>query len=48
MAKRLESLIDLNTTLARIGGDEFVILLPDVQSTTVVDAIATCLIIKSP
>ncbi|MDI4670782.1 EAL domain-containing protein [Pseudoalteromonas shioyasakiensis] len=44
VAKRLESLIDLNTTLARIGGDEFVILLPDVQSTSAIDAIASDII----
>lgn len=41
VAKRLESLIDLSMTLARIGGDEFVILIPEVKATTAVDAIAS-------
>ena len=40
VANRLESLLDLNTTLARIGGDEFVVLIPDVKSTSNVDSIA--------
>jgi diguanylate cyclase (GGDEF)-like protein/PAS domain S-box-containing protein len=41
VAKRLESIVDLNTTLARVGGDEFVLLLPDIKSPCHVDAVAS-------
>lgn len=41
VGKRLESIVDLNTTLARVGGDEFVLLLPDIKSTCHVDAVAS-------
>lgn len=41
VAKRLESIVDVNNTLARVGGDEFVLLLPDIKSTSHVDAIAS-------
>ncbi len=41
VAKRLQSLIDPNATLGRIGGDEFILLLPSLTSTSQVDSIAT-------
>ena len=44
VAKRLESLIDLNYTLARIGGDEFAILIPEIKLTSTIDVIATDII----
>ena len=44
VAKRLESLIDLNYTLARIGGDEFAILIPEIKLTSIIDVIATDII----
>lgn len=40
VAKRLQSLIDPNATLARIGGDEFVLLLPNINSASQIDTIA--------
>ena len=40
VAKRLQSLIDPNATLARIGGDEFVLLLPNITSANQIDTIA--------
>ncbi|KPH94261.1 diguanylate cyclase [Pseudoalteromonas porphyrae] len=40
VAKRLESIVDVNTTLARVGGDEYVLLLPDLKSANHVDAVA--------
>lgn len=40
VAKRLQLLVAPNTTLARIGGDEFVLLLPAIDSTGQVDSIA--------
>ncbi|QYJ85360.1 EAL domain-containing protein [Shewanella mesophila] len=40
VAKRLQSLIDPNATLARVGGDEFVLLLPHIKSASQIDTIA--------
>ena len=41
VGKRLESVVDFNTTLARVGGDEFVLLVPDIKSTSHIDAVAS-------
>ena len=41
VSKRLQSLIDPSATLGRIGGDEFILLLPSLSATSQVDSIAT-------
>jgi diguanylate cyclase (GGDEF)-like protein/PAS domain S-box-containing protein len=41
VALRLESMVEPNTTLARIGGDEFVILLSHVTSSSFIDSLAS-------
>ncbi|KAF7783700.1 hypothetical protein PRUB_a3536 [Pseudoalteromonas rubra] len=44
VAKRLESVIDPNASLARVGGDEFVLLLEEVRSASYVSVVANNLI----
>ncbi|TMP35551.1 two-component system response regulator [Pseudoalteromonas rubra] len=44
VAKRLESVIDPNATLARVGGDEFVLVLEEVRSVNYVAVVASNLI----
>ncbi|QSX30464.1 EAL domain-containing protein [Shewanella cyperi] len=44
VAKRLESLIDTDSTLARIGGDEFVLVIPEIDSPGVIDSMAQAII----
>lgn len=40
IARRLESLVDPNATLSRIGGDEFVVLIPHIRSSGKADSVA--------
>ena len=40
VAKRLEALVDVNCTLARVGGDEFVLLVPNVKDVRLLNTIA--------
>ncbi|WP_343844983.1 two-component system response regulator [Bowmanella denitrificans] len=44
VAKRLESLVDASATLARIGGDEFVLVVPGIRNSGIVDSIATAIV----
>ncbi|MBT1066148.1 EAL domain-containing protein [Bowmanella sp. Y26] len=44
VAKRLESLVDTSATLARIGGDEFVLVVPGIRNSGIVDSIATAIV----
>ena len=40
VAQRLEHLCDTETTLARVGGDEFVVMIPEINSHNVTDIVA--------
>ncbi|WP_428240861.1 two-component system response regulator [Gynuella sp.] len=44
VAKRLQTLVDVGSTLARTGGDEFVLVVPDIESPGIIDTIATSII----
>ncbi|WP_016956637.1 EAL domain-containing protein [Catenovulum agarivorans] len=41
VARRLDSIMDANCTLARVGGDEFVLLIPNVQAVRILNSIAS-------
>ncbi|OHU86205.1 MULTISPECIES: EAL domain-containing protein [Pseudoalteromonas] len=44
VAKRLESITEPNATLARVGGDEFVLLIPNAASSAYVDSVGVKII----
>ncbi len=44
VGKRLESVVDPNSTLARVGGDEFILVLPEVSNHNVVEQCAKSIV----